>query len=301
MEKLVVSREEALEKGFLEDKKVYLKPSPRQGKMIKTPTHVGYFMYEGASHNFVLAKDSRGELINVFETQEEREYFETELGVDLNPYKKKDNFWHTFRIKFQKNPITMYEGVKFDLSNPMDNLRVRVLKNCIDVAPTWEERFKYPAYRFALVEEDYEENKASEEAVRNQAIWTYFGSISNNLSKMRDFVSVYLAVSKKIQTVPSNVTKEWLMGEINKIINDDPEGYLKVVNDPHFEMKAFIQAGVGVGAIEKSGVNKYNLPGETVTWQLNEFVEYLEQLKEDSDDVYLKIKAQIGLKNKSKK
>ena len=80
MEKLVVSREEALEKGYLEDKIVYLKPSPRQGKMIKDPIHVGYFMYEGASVNFVLPKDARGELVNVFSSKEEQAYFEAEIG-----------------------------------------------------------------------------------------------------------------------------------------------------------------------------------------------------------------------------
>jgi len=298
MEKLVVSRKEAAEKGYLEDKIVYLRPSPRQGKMIKSPTHIGYFMYEGASVNFVLPKNARGELINVFDSKEEQDYFENEVGVDLNPYKKKDNFWNTFAVKFQKNPITMYEGTKFDLSNPMDNLRVRVLKNCMDVAPSWEERFKYPTYKFALVAEDYEENKASDEAKKNQEIWKFFGSISNNTSKMKDFLGVYLATHKKLKNVPGDAKKEWLMKEISEIIADDADGYLKIVVDEHFDTKAFILSAVGVGAIEKSGVNKYVIPGETTAWQLIELVEYLEQLKDNSDDIYLKLKAQIEMKTK---
>ncbi|RKZ78438.1 MAG: hypothetical protein DRQ35_05985 [Gammaproteobacteria bacterium] len=298
MEKLVLSRAEAIEKGFLEDKIVYLKPSPRQGKMIKSPVHVGYFMYEGALINFVLPKDSRGELINVFTSREEQDYFEQELGVDLSPYKKTNNFWNTFRVKFQKNPITMYEGTKFDLANPMDNLRVKVLSHCIDVAPNWEQRFEYPTYKFALVQEDYEENKASEEAKMNQEIWKHFGSISNNSTKMREFVGIYLASHRKIKTVPSDASKEWLMKELSDIIAESPTGYLDMTKDPHFSMKAFILSAVSVGAIEKSGVNKYVIPGETIAWGLNELVEYLEQLRENSDDVYLKIKAQISMKSK---
>jgi hypothetical protein len=298
MEKLVLSREDAIEKGYLEEKVVYLKPSPRQGKMIKDPAHVGYFMHEGASHNFVLPKTSRGELVDVFSSGEERQFFETELGVDLNPNKKGSNFWNSFRVVFQKNPITMYEGVKFDLSNPLDNLRVRVLKHCMDVAPNWEERFKYPTYKFALVAEDYEENKATEEAARNQEIWKFFGSISNNASKMRDFIGVYLATKKKTSTVAADTPKETLLASLSRIVEDDPDGYLEIVHDKHFTMKAFIVEATRVGAIEKSGVNKYIIPGETTAWQLNELVEYLEELKENSDDVYLKIKAQIGMKSK---
>lgn len=298
MEKTVVSRAEALEDGILEEKIVYLRPSPRSGKMIKDPAHVGWFMYEGATIKFVLPKTDRGELVNVFKNRKEQDFFEKELGVDLNFHKKKDNFWKTFTITFLKNPITMHEGMKFDLSDPVDNLRIRVLQNCMDIAPSWDERFKYPTYKFALVEEKYEENKASSEALIQQEIWKYFGSMANNVLKMKEFTGVYLATKKKIKTVPSDSSKEWLMKEISDIIKDDQAGYLEIMKDKHFPMKAFILSAVHVGAIEKNGVNKYLIPGETTGWQLNELVEYLEQLKDDSDDIYLKIKAQISMKTK---
>ena len=219
MEKLVATREEALVKGYLENKVVFLRPSPRSGKMIKDPAHVGWFMHEGATMKFVLPKNKRGEIINVFKSKEEQEYFESELGVDLNPLKKKDNFWHTFSVTFQKSPITMYEGAKFNLADSTDNLRARVLERCGNVAPNWDKRFALPAYKFALVAEDYEESKASEKALRQQEIWKFFGSIANNTTKMREFVGVYLANNKKIKSVPSDTTKEWLMKELSDIIS----------------------------------------------------------------------------------
>jgi len=298
MEKTVISREEALAKGYLEDRIVYLRPSPRKGKMIKDPTHVGYFMHEGATMRFVLPKNSRGELVNIFSSKEEQAFFEEELDVDLSIHKKKDNFWNSFSVKFQKSPITMHLGEKFDLKNPSDNLRVRILRHCMEVAPSWDQRFEYPTYKFALVEDDYEENKASEEALKQQEIWKFFGSISNNSLKMKEFVSVYLASKKKLKSIPSDSTKERLMKELNEIINNDPDGYLEIVNDPHFPMKSFIMSAISVGAIEKQGVNKYIIPGDNTSWQLNELVDYLESLKENSDDLYLKIKAQINIKEK---
>ena len=49
-----MTREEAIRKGYLENRIVFLKPSPRKGKIVKDPEHVGYFMYEGAGVHFVL-------------------------------------------------------------------------------------------------------------------------------------------------------------------------------------------------------------------------------------------------------
>lgn len=296
MEAKIMTREEALEKGYLEDKIVYLKPSPRQGKMIKSPTHVGYFMYEGASVQWVLPQDSRGQLVNVFKTKEEQRYFEEELDIDLNPYKKEGNFWHTFTVDFSKNPVTLHEGKKFDLKDPMDNLRVRVLKAVPEVAPNWEDRRKLPSYKFALVEGDYEEQQSLSAAKKQEEAWVYFGSINNNKTKMEDFLSVYYDQKRSTKNVPSDVTKEWLMSQLSTLIRDDIDTVLAIKSDGDFEIKAFITKAVKVGAIEKAGVNKYKIVSDNTTWSYIELVDFLKADKEDSGDLYLKIKAQISIK-----
>jgi hypothetical protein len=291
-----VTREEALKKGYLEDKKVYLKPAPRQGKMIKKPDHVGYFMYEGAKVKWTLPRDERGQLINVFINKEEQRFFEEELDIDLNPYKKDDNFWHSFTVEFSKNPVTMYEGKSFNLADPMDNLRVRVLKALPEVAPTWEERTDKPSYRFALVEQNYEETKAATEAKKSEEAWKYFGSIQNNKLKMADFISVYYNQKRSPKSIPSDATKEWLLAELSKILRDDIDTFLVIKNDEDFEIKAFITKAIKIGAISKEGVNKFKIASDNTTWSYTEIIQLMKNEQEESGDLYMKIKAQLNLK-----
>lgn len=297
MEKSVsISKEEAIEKGYLEDKIVYLKPSPRQGKMIKAPNHIGYFMYEGATIAWVLPQDSRGQLVNVFKSKEEQRYFEAELDIDLNPYKKENNFWHTFKVDFLKNPLTMFEGKKFDLSDPMDNLRVRVLKASADVAPSWEERLDYPTYKFALVAEDYEEQKSLGEAKLLEEAWSFFGQISNNQKKAEDFLSVYYNQKRTTKTVPSDATKEFLMAQLSTAIKEDLTNFLKVKNDEDYEIKAFIAKAIKIGAITKEGVSKYLVVSDNTSWTYPELIDLMKKEKDETGDLYMKIKGQLNIK-----
>jgi hypothetical protein len=99
----MTTKAEALQKGYLQNKKVYLKPVIRGGKMITAPEHVAYFQYEGAANWFQLPKNSLGVLINPFVDEEEKGFFEKTLDLDLNVHKKKDNFWHTFFVKVIKD------------------------------------------------------------------------------------------------------------------------------------------------------------------------------------------------------
>jgi len=296
----IMTREEAINKGYLKNQKIILKPVPRAGRMINDPAHKGYFMYEGAVVTFVLPKDSRNALINPFESQEEQKFFEDELSQDLNIHKKTDNFWHTFKVKFMKTPTTIKEGMSFNLSDPLDMLRVKVLRVQKQVAPSWEQRFQRPSYSFALIGEDFEETEQNKELERTQKMFTFYGTIQNHPSKMKDFLDVFFMDNKQLKNVPSDASEKFLNAELMKIMKDQPDQFIRVMDDDNYEMKAFIAKAIRVGAIEKRGINSYVIPGETIKWTLPEIVRHLEQLKENSDDVYLKIEAQINMDSKPK-
>ena len=190
----------------------------------------------------------------------------------------------------------MYEGKKFDLSDPMDNLRVRVLRFTPEVAPTWEERTDKPSYRFALVQQDYEEQKAVGEAKMMEEAWKYFGSMDNNRQKMEDFISVYYNQKRSTKTIPSDCTKEWLLSQLSNILREDIETFLAIKNDEDFEIKAFITKAIKIGAITKEGVNKFKIASDSTVWSYTELVSFMKQEKEDSGDLYLKIKQQLNIK-----
>lgn len=288
-----MTREEAIKKGFLQEKKVFLKPVPRKGKMVNDPAHTAFFMYDGAFIKFTLPNERhRPVLVNPFKSTEEKEFFEKELDVDLNPYKKEGNFWHTFKVKFQKSASTMMYGVEFDLADPIDNLRWRVLTFCPEVAPSWDERERRPSYRFALVESDYEEKKASSDLDLIEEMFTFYGTIKNSPVKMRQFLEIYFMETRQLKEVPEDADRSFMQREIKEIMEVNKEGFLKVSRDEDYDMKLLILKAIKRGAIEKTGVNSYNIVGDISGMRLVELVNYLKSLKETTDDLYLRLEAQ---------
>jgi hypothetical protein len=285
--------EEALEKGYLQQGKIKLMPVIKGGKMINDPAHVGFFMFDGASVQLCLPTDARGVLVNPFKSEEEKKFFEEALDVDLNLHKKKDNFWHNFYVKIIKDAAFMEFGIEFNLIDPLDNLRVRVLKLQPIVADDISKKDDRPEYKFAMVPEDYKDRAVLDEMDSQQKIWTYWGSIKDSSKKMVDFLTLYLMTKKTGKEVPADATVEFLASEISKIINEDKKGFLEVITDPDSSIKLFIGKALRIGAIQKSGVNSYMFPGAEVRYTLKELVEELTEMKKMTDDTYLKIKAQI--------
>jgi len=293
--KEAINKEEAFNKGYLRNKKVFLKPVIRGGKMIKSADHVAYFQYEGANNWFQLARTSRNALVDPFVNDEEKRFFESELDLDLNIHKKKDNFWTTFFVKVVKDWNLMHVGYEFDLSDPMDVLRFKVMQHEPTVAPNWDKKFARGEYRFALVEEDYEEKVATDATQKLISAYTFLGTIKNSATKMKEFLGVYLMETKSTKQVPNDASKEWLAKELKKVIDADLNIMLKLMDDKESSIKHLILKGIKVGAIIKEGRNQYNVPGEGVSYMLDELVVYLKNAEKTKSDLYLKLIAQIRL------
>lgn len=293
MEQKLISLDDAFKKGYLSKEKVILKPVIRGGKMITDPAHIGYFMFDGASVLYSLPEDSRGILINPFSNEEERKFFESALDVDLNVHKKKDNFWHTFYVRVTKDAAFMEYGIKFDLSDPMDALRVKILKKQQEIADGWDNRYEHPEYKFVLVPENYEDLSNMKELDENQKLWTFYGSIKDSSKKMVDFLSIYLITKKSSGEVPSNPSNEYLATEIKKAFTEDKDIVLKIIDDPDSAIKLFIAKAVRVGSIQRAGLANYRFAGDDLKYTLPELITRVKDLKEITDDLYLKIEAQI--------
>ena len=292
-----ISLEEGFEKGYLQRKIVYLKPVPRKGKLIESSTHVSYFQYEGASNWMALAKNNMGSYVNPFKSEEEREFFEERLGgTKLGIHVKEDNFWNRFYVKVKKDWVLMNKGYEFDLSDPLSNLRWRVLKNHPQIAPSWEQRFNRGEFRFALVDENYEIAKESNATTKLIRAYTYFGGIESSKQKMSDLLGMYLLETKSSKELPSDSSIEFLRKEVKKIIESDINKVIELIEDSNSKIKLFILRGLRANAIIKEGRNSYVVPGEGVKYMYNELVDYLAAAKENTDDIYLKIEAIIKMK-----
>jgi hypothetical protein len=291
---LDLSKEYGIKNGFLSKRKVYLKPVIRGGAMIKDASHTGFFMWEGASKNYTLPqKKEKAELVNPFKSEEERIWFSGVMGIDLNPFKSGNNYWHSFFVKITKNPVFMMSGQEFDLSDPVDNLRVRVLKMQPEIADSWEKRFDRPECRFAIVNEDYEEEINNSEMDVMETIWVYWGEIKNSQKKMADFLSLYFMQKKQNKQVSVDMSKEMLSSEIKKIIDSDKATVHSIIKDEEKDIKFLIVNGIRAGAIKKEGIGTYYFTGQIDKYGFNEFVDHVKFLKETTDPIYMKLEAQI--------
>jgi hypothetical protein len=241
-----------------------------------------------------LPKTITGTYVNPFESEEEREFFEERLGGrNLNIHTETNNYWDKFYVKVTKDWQLMNTGYEYNLADPLDNLRYRVLKNNPLVAQSWEERFNRGEYRFALVNEDYEIQKESSATDLLTKAWTHFGSIQNSKQKLAEFLGIYMLETKSLKEVAVDSSIDFLRKEVKKYIESDIATIVRLATDEKATVKLFILNALRANAITKKGRNSYNIPGEGVDYMYNELVDYLADAKEITSDVYLKIESLI--------
>lgn len=289
---------EATENNFLEAKKYYLKLIPKQQGMefAKNPAHAGYGgMFDGAVTRFTLYMDETSrKIINPFKSLEEQKFFENIFGEDMNPNKPDNKFWNTWGFTVVKSPAIIEIGQLLDGNDPKDSLTIKVLRTWKKlVADGMNKVGNIPTYRWVLVPEDYEEEKAVIEVDIQKRIWMHLGSIDASATKMNDFLAIYFASKNKNNKIPSDASREFLVKELGVIANEDPMGYLKIVDDKDYEMKVFINKSIEKGTIKKLGVGTYTIVGYDGDYTYNDLVSYLKGLKKTTDQVWFKLNSQL--------
>ena len=278
---------------YLPNRKVTVRPIVRKKGSWLPADHDGSFMYTGCKRSYVLPIDGRRNQLIPILTAEEQTYYEKVLFMnpgDLSIYKRQDNFWaaHRFHVDVTK------EGLTLDLSNPMDNLRYRVLKLNPEIAPSWAKRFDSGEFKFALVEEGEQVQTEVVKANKLQEAYKFLSEIENSADRMADFLKVY---GKK---PAPNAKKDFLKAEHQKLIEENIEEYLKLSKDKDFEMKIFIDNCLEIGALVKDKT-KYMLPGgDIIGTSLDDTVQYLRNKKYSDILATLKAKIETTYNNKGK-
>lgn len=276
---------------FLEDRKVILRPVTKPGGM-NPAGHDGEFMYSGTEVHFILPYNIRKGRLETILNKEEERFFEDLLDENLSIHAKKDNFWNTFAVKVRKDDKLMSHGIEFDLSDPIDNLRWRLLKLQKYVAPSWKERFNRGEYQFALVDADEIVESKARMADKRKEAYMFLGKIDGSTAKMRNFLRVYG------QNPSENAKSDFLKAEIDKLIDNKTtiNDVLSIINDEDYDMKLFIEDAVDCGAMLKKERKYFLQGGDAINENdpsLKGTVDQMNIYKRDTDDIYLRIDTQI--------
>lgn len=273
--------------------KVIVKPVMRmRNPMVDDPQHEAYFLFGTASIDYCLPMDRNHNLVNPFSSKEEQKWLEKQLDVDLNIYKKKeDNYWFKHKVRLGKDERTL------NLSNAKDYVDYLILKaNQLYIAPDGDSMMKRATYRYALVAEEFQVKSQVKSSDKKKKAYKEAARLEE---KGKDFMLNFLKVYGHRASPESKI--EFLVAQIDQIIEDDIDGFLKIVDDKNYEYKLLIATAVEIGAVTKKG-RLFYLPGgdplcgagETPT--IETVVKYI--LEPANSDILIALKARITDKKK---
>jgi hypothetical protein len=292
------------EEGRVEEKlwtlpggKVKVQPILRKRGMIDDPSHTMYFLMDDANIKLCAPLDEYGNVICPL-TEEERTYFEDrkrsklpfESG-DLSPFNEgKDNYW-----KRKETKVTLTKsGVTLDLNDPYDYIQFAILRSNKRLIATDAYSRNKKTCLFEIVSEDHQITEEVSKTDQKIEAYRALGRLEGDREGMIDFLTVY--GKRPAQTSKS----KFLVSEINKIIEGDIKGFLKIIQDEDYETRLLINKAVRIGFILNKS-NKYELKGGdklALTGEVNNLNGAINYLKApENQDVLLTIKAQLEKAN----
>lgn len=286
---------------------VHVKPIIRSGKWLPDG-HSGSFMYDHTSITVKVPIDKDTGRLKDPLTKEEREFFETASGLDLeqgdlNPYKKVDNFWHGFDVKIRKSDDIVNDKtilMTLNLSDPIQYLQYKVLLansyvNGGIVAPTWDLRLGSGTYRIALQHEGQQHTDKVKKADKMKKAYKYFSKIDSSSEAMFDFLTVYFLENAKSKRPSEDSDKDFYYSEIQDLIDTDLNGVCEVIDDEaNYDYKLLVHRGLKAGALKMvGGTNIETVDGMPVGKSLYQAIQWLKDDKHQ--DEYLRLKNQIDL------
>lgn len=290
---------------FLQKKEIKVRPVIRETKWIPLLDRKKRqaFMYNSTKRTFTLPTSLKtGALVDILDNVEivktpqykepvtEQQFFERQLGKDLNRFNKKDsgdNFWTDDAMS---RILITVDGISLNLENPIHALHEKILlANRELIADSAAQALTKPTYQFYIEDAEVETNRDLEVANTEIDAYEFFSKIKGHRSKLQN----YLKVANKGYN--PTASEEWLKGEVFKLLKEDVHEFLRIATDPLFDDKAFVYDAVRVGAITRKSRDQYLYDGGQKSGSIHDTINYLN--KPENSALYETIKARIDRGN----
>ncbi len=245
----MAKKEEVIESTFtLPNKKVIVKFIPKKKGMAATVSDdhvISGGMMSNSVKKYYAPLQKKGGIANIL-TKEEKDYLENLTGLNLSVY---GDFWETFSVSLHKEDSKNI----FDLSDPLSYISIRLLSK-IDtlIAKSWKDRKKSAMYEFAITEENELENDNKVSLDTKKNAFKHYVRIEDD----KETLLSILRLTSDLK-ISEDSSLPWIQGKVEEYLDNHPEKYLNIVNEPTFEVKALINKAVDRGII-KNESGKYS-------------------------------------------
>jgi len=248
-------------------KTVTVKPIKRRGWLPEG--HDGEYRFTGTRIFFQPETDSKTRQLKTGLTEEDERRLEKLMHMTpgtLNKYNK--DFWGNNLMSIPK------EGKTYYLDNPKDELEYKVLINWSKVAPSQAAVIDCPEAIFFLSNVEEDAKKEVVKANIEMKAMKTFGKLSTD--DMKNVLKIYTQLEgKSTGKITKDMSVDFISSTLYKKVKENPEEFLRIVEDPSFETRVLIDDLVSNRILTKSGSKYIITGGDVLAPTLEATVDYL--------------------------
>ena len=197
-------------------------------------------------------------------SKSEKAWFEQALGLEKNAlsvYKQgKENFWSTANPKGIGSVELKKQDNYFDLSNPTDWLKLRILQmHPEEIAMSYKDIQDNPAtdYRFVVVHDASEAEVKKNKQYYTKESWKLLGKIEENKWALK-----FIIERLEGRPLSSNTKLDILSTRCGDLIEANATKFYAIITDEFFETKVMMSRCVEEGYLSRRNGYYYTKEGE---------------------------------------
>jgi len=262
-----------------------------------TLQHEANFLFNNAKNTYEADIYKKGNYVSPL-TREEQKFFESpeKSGLSFTPGdlavdRQTNNYWTSKRARFSLSE----DSVTFDLSRPLDYLKMKILLSHNDQFAEKPEHLEHgnvnrkATYRYVFIRSGYEAEKKSQDYHSEAEMWKFMFAIENNVAQMSNMLTL---LNPKKQ-LPKDVSKTFLLGELKSFIKNDPKRFSLIMREEDLELKSILKRSLDKKLIKVDGIVHTLATGEILGDNRKEALEFLKD--EGNQAVVDKLKVKLGL------